>query len=107
MNEPTISTQQYLFLKNHKKYHFMITFLRFIIFIAFVFLWETASELGWIDSFFFSSPTKLWSCFLSMITEQSLFTHIGISLLETIFSFLFIMLINATLNFFLKRDKEK
>lgn len=91
MNEPTISTQQYLFLKNHKKYHFMITFLRLIIFIAFVFLWETASELGWIDSFFFSSPSKVLYCTWDMFLNKNLCMHIGITLLETIVSFFLVL----------------
>lgn len=88
------SLRQIKYLQIQKKKKRMIQIARIFLLLAFLFLWEISSRLKWIDSFFFSSPTKLWSCFLSMITEQSLFSHIGISLLETIFSFLFIMLIS-------------
>lgn len=91
MNEPVISTQQYLFLKNHKKYHFMITLLRLIIFISFIFLWETASKLQWIDSFFFSSPSKVLYCTWDMFLNKNLCMHIGVTLMETIASFLLVL----------------
>ena len=81
--------RQYLHQQHVKKR--TIRLFRILILIAFLALWELASRLEWIDSFFFSSPTRLADCFVYMTAENALFTHIGISLLETMLSFLFIM----------------
>lgn len=89
------SDRQIKYLQKQKLKKRIIQISRVFLLITFLFLWELTSRLGIIDTFFFSSPTKLWNCFLSMITEQDLFTHIGISLLETLLSFLFIMLISV------------
>lgn len=89
------SDRQIQYLKKQKLKKRIIQLARLVLLVAFLLLWELTSRYEIIDSFFFSSPTKLWLCFLSMIREQALFTHIGISLLETLLSFLFIMLISV------------
>ena len=43
-----------------------------------------------IDSFVFSSPAKIVRCFWSMVLDRSIFLHLGITLYETILSFLFV-----------------
>ena len=91
-----LSNRQLEYLKKQKVKKKMIQLARILLLLAFLFLWEIASRYEIIDSFFFSSPSKLALCFLSMIREQALFTHIGISLFETLLSFLFIMLISVT-----------
>ncbi len=89
-----MSDRQLAYLKKQKAKKRLIQSARLFLLVFFLALWEFTSRYGIIDSFFFSSPSKLWLCFLSMIQEQKLFTHIGISLLETLLSFLFIMLIS-------------
>ena len=42
-----------------------------------------------LDSFIFSSPSEIWRTFFKMVQDQSLFTHIGITLMETLVSFVF------------------
>lgn len=90
-----MSDRQQQYLRKQKKKKILIQFARLFLLIFFLLAWELSSRFGVIDSFFFSSPSKLWECFLMMIREQQLFTHIGISLLETLLSFLFIMLISV------------
>lgn len=90
-----MSDRQREYLRKQKKKKILIQFARLLILIFFLLAWELSSRFGIIDSFFFSSPSKLWECFLMMMREQQLFTHIGISLLETLLSFLFIMLISV------------
>jgi NitT/TauT family transport system permease protein len=90
-----MSDRQREYLRKQKKKKILIQFARMLILIFFLLAWELSSRFGIIDSFFFSSPSKLWECFLMMMREQQLFTHIGISLLETLLSFLFIMLISV------------
>ena len=87
-------TAQELYIKNHHRHHHAITLLRLFILALFLALWETAGRTGMIDTFFFSSPSMVFSCFLKMILDGSFFTHTGITLLETLLSFLLITVIS-------------
>lgn len=73
----------------HKIYIF---WSRIFIFAAFLILWQAASDLGWIDKFYFSSPTEIGALFLHDIQDRSLLSHIGITLFESGVSFLLILL---------------
>ncbi len=84
--------QQYLHKQTCQKR--IIQFTRVLLLLSFLLLWEFASKYKLIDSFFFSSPSRLIECFMYMVQKQQLFLHIGISLFETLLSFLFIMLIS-------------
>lgn len=87
-------TKQEEFIQNHRKHHHQVTSYRFLIFAAFLLLWEVSANLGWIDSFFFSSPSRVVSCFLNLWKNNALPMHIGITLWETIISFLLVFLIS-------------
>ena len=50
-------------------------------------VWELCAELGMIDDFIFSSPSRVFFCFWGMVRDGSIFGHIGITLLETLISF--------------------
>lgn len=86
-NENQKLTRQEEFVRNHRKYHHQITGSRITIFVLFLALWESASALGWIDSFFFSGPSRVIKCFFKLLTEKELLLHMGVTLLETIISF--------------------
>lgn len=85
-------TKQEQFIRNHLRHHHQIAFLRTLIFFAVLVLWETSATLGWIDSFFFSSPSRIVRCFLEQLKTNSLIMHVGITLYETIISFLLVIL---------------
>jgi NitT/TauT family transport system permease protein len=59
-----------------------------IIFLVFFSSWELLSRNEWIDPLIFSSPTKIWNLFLDKVQDGSLFTHLGVTLTETIFGFI-------------------
>lgn len=84
---------QALYLKQHKRHHHRITALRFLLFFSFLAVWEAAADSGLIDSFFFSSPSRVLACFSSMVSDGSIFRHIGITLFETLISFLLVIFI--------------
>ncbi len=90
-----MSDRQKNYLHKERKKKRIIQMIRGMLMILFLFLWEFTSQMEIIDSFFFSSPTKLANCFWYMVKEQRLLMHIGISLLETLLSFGFIMLISV------------
>ena len=78
MNE--ISKGQQLYLKSHRKHKRIVRISRILILFSFLFLWEFTANTGLIDSFIFSSPSKIALCFCHMASDQSIFSHIGITL---------------------------
>lgn len=88
-----VLSAQELYLKTHRRHHHSITCMRLILLLSFLTVWELCADFHIIDSFFFSSPSMVLSCFVSMLADHSLFLHIGVTLFETIISFLLVILI--------------
>ncbi len=88
-----MSEQHKQYLASLQKYQRKIKFFRALVFILFIALWETAANFNWIDSFFFSSPSRIIKCIFSMGKTGELFTHIGYTLAETVLSFFFVMVL--------------
>ena len=79
----------------HKKYvsrlkrrKVLISVMRWGLLAAAIALWEILARAGAIDSFITSSPSRIWETFLSLCKDGSLFTHAGVTLYETVVSFL-------------------
>ena len=88
-----MSQEQYLRCL-HRRQTRILAF-RLLLSVAFLALWESAVRLHWIDGFIFSSPSKIALCFCHMASDQSIFSHIGITLYETIISFLLVTLFSV------------
>lgn len=101
-----ISAAQQDFLLKQKKHRRIVTVSRLCIFILFLVLWEAATRLQWIDSFIFSSPSRICLCAYTMALEHTLFIHIGITLFETIISFLLVILFSLTITILLWFNKR-
>lgn len=97
------------FLLAHKKHHTSIRLSRLFLLAAFLILWELAVTFGLIDGFFFSSPSRIAICFITMLKDGTLFSNLGITLCETVLSFLLVILIGilcATLLWYSKSASE-
>lgn len=92
---PEISRHQKQYLLQYKKEKRLIFTARILLFILFMGLWEMSARCGWIDSFIFSSPSLIGKTFLSMCRDQSLFSHIGVTLTETLVSFFFVVILGV------------
>ena len=87
-------TRQEEFVARHKKFHRNIALSQVGLFLLFLALWEIAAYVGWIDSFFFCSPSIVVTCFVRMLFKEDLLMHLGYSLLEITISFLMIFVIS-------------
>ena len=58
MYSHNLSAQE-LYVRRQKHTKILVRVLQYAILISFLALWELAAGLGWIDSFIFSSPSKL------------------------------------------------
>ncbi len=104
-----ISVAQIRFLKEQKKHKLIVKSARILLLAGFLLLWEITSAVGIIDSFIFSSPSKVVLCFWSMVSDKSIFLHIGVTLYETLVSFVLVTIISllcATLLWFSRKASE-
>ena len=90
-SEISVFQKQYLRKLQNRQYR--ITSLRILIFAAFLFLWEAAVRCSWIDGFIFSSPSRVAKTFYSMWLDRSIFLHTGITIAETLVSFLLVVVL--------------
>mgnify|MGYP000969341303 FL=1 len=107
MNE--ISAAQLAYLQQKKTHRYVVIFSRIAILVIFLLVWEITSQTGIIDSFIFSSPSKIALCFFDMVLDKSIFLHIGITLYETIVSFIlviFVSILTAVLLWFSRKLSE-
>lgn len=100
--EATVLTAgQKNFLRSQKLQKLYIFWSRILLFAAFLMLWQVSADLGWIDSFYFSSPIAILKLFGHDIQDMSLLSHIGITLWESGVSFLLIIILSVlTATFF-------
>lgn len=92
MNEISASQQHYLNMqKRHKR---IVRVSRILILLSFLFIWEFTANVGIIDSFIFSCPSQIALCFWDMVLDKSIFLHLGVTLYETVISFLLVIAIS-------------
>ncbi|MGI6008367.1 MAG: ABC transporter permease [Ruminococcus sp.] len=91
-----ISVNQKKYIKARKRDRYMIQAARILIFLAFLILWEISARLSWIDSFIFSSPSRVIHTMVDMTLHQNLLSHIGTTLYETLISFFLVTLLSVT-----------
>lgn len=84
------SDGQELFLRRMRRHRLTVRIARVLILVLFLLLWEITASTGIIDSFIFSSPSRIALCFREMVLDRSIFLHIGVTLYETIASFLLV-----------------
>lgn len=101
-----LSKKQLLFIRQQKKHRITVQLSRAFLIVGFLLLWEFSSQVGYIDSFVFSSPSKVFLCFYEMLLEKTIFPHIGITLFETIVSFLLVTTISIFVSLILWFSKK-
>lgn len=91
----TLSSGQLHYLRIQQRHKRIVRICRILILFTFLFLWEFTANVGIIDSFIFSSPSRIALCFWGMVLDKSIFLHLGITLYETIVSFVLVIAISV------------
>lgn len=86
------SQQDFLRFEHNKKIKVRIH--QFGLFLFLLGFWEISASFNWINPFIFSSPSRILKCFCQMILDKSLFLHFGITLAETLISFLLVIFLS-------------
>ena len=105
----TVSSAQRSFLRRYRMHQRFVTISRILLLVTFLSVWEFASAHQIIDSFIFSSPSRIARCFLDMTADRSIFRHLGVTLYETLVSFFLVILfsiLSAILLWFSKKLSE-
>ena len=89
-----LSAGQMQYLRQHKKHQRIVCISRILILLSFLFIWEFTANVGIIDSFIFSSPSKITLCFWGMVKDGSIFLHMGVTLYETLASFFLVTFVS-------------
>ncbi len=82
------SLEHLMYLKKMKKEKIFIIVSRFFIILFFLFLWEFLSRVGIINTFLFSSPSRICNTICGLIKDGSFFKHFNITIYEVIVSFI-------------------
>lgn len=88
------SAAQQRFLEKELFHRHQVRTTRVMLLILLLALWELAARFSWIDSFIFSSPTMIFWYFITMAKDGSLFLHTGVTLTETVISFLLVVAVS-------------
>ena len=83
----TYSKEHLLYLKQEKRFRFLVKLTQISIIIFFFLIWELLAKLKIINTFLYSSPSLILKTIISLFTKNNLFTHIGITLYEVCISF--------------------
>lgn len=89
MNESTnnLSKEQQFYIKKTRQHKHLVLFFQIFIFAFFIILWEISSHNGIINTFIFSSPSRMLLACQELLLTGDLLKHIGITLAETFGSF--------------------
>jgi NitT/TauT family transport system permease protein len=96
MNKNTLFPERRQYLKKTKRTEKLIVLFRIGILIVFLLVWEISAQLGLIDSFILSQPSRIIKTCLNM-SQNGLYMHIGITVYETIVGFVLGVIIGTFL----------
>lgn len=88
----TISDAQKAYVRRYWLQQKKVRIYQVVILVAFIAIWEIGAQIGFINSFVFSSPSIVTRTFFEMVSTGQIFYHIGVTLFETFISF---FLVNA------------
>lgn len=89
-----MSPQQQEYIRKLSLYKKKVLLYQYSIFLLFLSLWELAANYNLINAFIFSSPSRMAKAVYALFSKYALLHHIGITLAETIISFVLVILIS-------------
>ena len=77
--------------------------MQILLFVIFLLIWEISARFKWIDPFLVSSPSAIFNLFISYTQQNILFSHIKISVIETIIG----LIIGTLLGFIIAKTVDQ
>ena len=85
--QPIYSEEHLGYLRGVRRQKVFVNVMRYAILIFFLGLWELSAELGWVDPFIASSPSRFLATIARLYRDNNLFIHIGTTMVESIVGF--------------------
>ena len=82
-----ISKERAAYLQKQKREKYMIRTIQISVVIILLAMWEILANIGMIDSFIMSQPSRMVKTLLNL-GENGLLTHLGVTCMETLIGFL-------------------
>ena len=82
-----ISKERAAYLQKQKRKKYMIRTIQISVVIILLAMWEILANIGMIDSFIMSQPSRMVKTLLNL-GENGLLTHLGVTCMETLIGFL-------------------
>ena len=76
------------YIKKLKRQNIFIKLLQFIFIILLIIIWELLAKYNVINSFIFSSPSRIIKSTINYLINNNLLYHIGITLKEILIAFI-------------------
>ncbi len=86
MDKEVISQDRKIYLRKQKRNKIAILATQLLIIVGFIAIWEIFAEIGIIDSFIASRPSRIVKTFFNL-SQNDLLTHLGVTCFETIIGF--------------------
>ncbi len=83
-----MSREHAAYLKRIKRERILVSLVQIFILILILLIWEYLSSHNIINSFIYSSPSKIFKTIILLYKQNNLFNNIWITLYETIISFI-------------------
>lgn len=83
----TFSLEHILFLKRRKKERLITHIFQLFIILIFIIIWELLARYNLINTFLFSSPSRIINTIYKLIINNTLFKHISITIYEVLLCF--------------------
>ena len=83
-----ISKEHKAYLKKMRLNKVLVHITQILLLVLVIFIWEYLSDNNVINSFIYSSPTKIVKTISDLYLSNNLFNHIGITIYETFISFM-------------------
>ena len=84
----TCSKERTAYLNKRKKDKIIVIVLRFTLLVAIFGIWELFANLGVIDPFITSSPSRIVTTIKNLLINDDFTYHIGVTLYETVLGFI-------------------
>jgi len=99
----TFSQEHILYLKKLRREKILVKIGRFFILFAFLFLWEFLARYSILNTFLYSSPSRILMTISSLIEKGNLWKHVIITIKEVLLSFSLASIIGIFISFLLWR----
>lgn len=87
-SETILTAARQAYLRGVRRRGRFVTFVRYAILAGVIALWELAAQLGWIDPFITSCPSRVAATIARLAADGELLLHVGVTLFETVAGFL-------------------